>query len=161
MIGGCIRISGSGTRPATTKKFEFARREGSNQSENMNCRQFLTAVTLAAAASYNVAAGPMGVENSSAEPRQNLVADFEGCNLGLITAHRSELSPAENKLRMANSGPISAIVSGFFRCGDDTCRCLGPSRSKNLLSFFGATLMTAEISRASFGSSEGNLSRTL
>ena len=109
------------------QRSSMASRETSNASEDLDRRQFLVTAALTAAASCDVL-GSDEKAGSLVEARQNLVVDFEGCNLGLIMAHRPELTPAENRHELANSGPTSAIVSGGFRCGGDMCRSPGPNR---------------------------------
>ena len=92
----------------------MARGNFSSPTECLDRRRFLTAVVLTAAACTGV--GARITEAKAAEiirvvPRQRPDNDIEGWNLGLMSAQRPELTPAENRLRM---GELRADISNPF-----------------------------------------------
>jgi hypothetical protein len=75
-------------------------------------RRFLTAAA-ATTAAFGPSAAPRAepMEIVRAGPRQRPEDDIEAWNLGLITAHRPELTAAENRLRM---GELRADIGNGF-----------------------------------------------
>jgi hypothetical protein len=59
-------------------------------------------------------------ESASVVFRQRPESNMEAWNLGLITAHRQGLTPAENKVRMGARRYDIGNRFGLFRCGDGT-----------------------------------------
>jgi hypothetical protein len=79
-------------------------------ARGFNRRHFLTGLgTTTASASISPAGA---TEVIRIGPRQRLESDIEAWNVGLITAHRPELSPAENTHR--NSALQAEIRKGGF-----------------------------------------------
>jgi hypothetical protein len=94
-------------------------------------------------------------------PRQRLESDIEAWNVGLITAHRPELTPAENGIRNSSlQGEIRKGGFGLLIGADNTSPRPALGRLSNTRSLSSVAPMTVAISKAFCGRWVESLIRT-
>jgi hypothetical protein len=98
--------------PFDSKEGIMAEADLISRTAQLDRRQFLAMAALATAAGSGIAAtAAQALETAGPVPAQPAEGNVDAWNLGLITAHRPEFTPAENRRRM---GELRADIGDRF-----------------------------------------------